>query len=109
MQIARAIVGAPLLAVIDEPLRGLDAFAQSVMRDLLRSLRDQENPAFLVITSDFALAQATCEEAFVFKDGRIVERGAIASLLRAPKDDHTRKLIAAGVPKSALSPERAEG
>ncbi|HEY5338998.1 MAG TPA: ATP-binding cassette domain-containing protein, partial [Rhizomicrobium sp.] len=102
LQIARAIVGAPLLAVIDEPLRGLDAFAQSVMRDLLRSLRSQENPAFLVITSDFALAQAFCEEAFVFKDGRIVERGPIATMLRGAKDEHTKKLIDAGVPKSAL-------
>ncbi len=111
LQIARAIVSAPLLAVIDEPLRGLDAFAQAVMRDLLRSLRSQEAPAFLVITSDFGLAQAFCEEAFVFKDGRVVERGPIAAMLRAPKDSQTKKLIGAvaAAPPNGLSPAPPQG
>jgi peptide/nickel transport system ATP-binding protein len=109
LQIARAIVGAPLLAVIDEPLRGLDAFAQSVVRDLLRSLRTQENPAFLVITASFPLVQDFCEDAFVFKDGRIVERGTVASLTRGAKEDYTRKILNLDAPKSGLSPERAEG
>jgi peptide/nickel transport system ATP-binding protein len=107
LQIARAIVGAPLLAVIDEPLRGLDAFAQSVMRDILRSLRTQENPAFLVITSSFPLVQEFCEDVFVFKDGHIVERGAVAALMRAPKDEYTRKIFNLGAPKSGLSPDAA--
>lgn len=101
LQIARAIVGAPLLAVIDEPLRGLDAFAQGVMRDILRSLRTQENPALLVITSSFPLVQEFCEDVFVFKEGHIVERGTVASLMRSPKDDYTRKILNA--PKSGLS------
>ena len=109
LQVARAIVGAPLLAVIDEPLRGLDAFAQSVMRDLLISLHEHEHPAFLLITASFSLAQAFCQDAFVFKDGHIVDRGSIAALLRDPKDPQTRKLIEAGVPKSVLSPEAAQG
>jgi peptide/nickel transport system ATP-binding protein len=95
LQIARAIVSQPLLAVIDEPLRGLDAFAQSVVRDLLRNFRSNEGPALLVITSDFGLARAFCEDGFVFKDGRVVERGTIATLLRAPQDPHTRKLLEA--------------
>jgi peptide/nickel transport system ATP-binding protein len=109
LQIARAIVGAPLLAVIDEPLRGLDAFAQGVMRDILRSLRTQENPAFLVITSSFPLVQEFCEDAFVFKDGRIVERGTVAALMRGAKDDYARKILNQGAPKSGLSPDAAEG
>ncbi len=95
LQIARAIVSQPLLAVIDEPLRGLDAFAQSVVRDLLRNFRSNEGPAMLFITSDFGLARAFCEDGFVFKEGRIVERGSIAQLLRAPQDAHTKKLIEA--------------
>ncbi|HWA29749.1 MAG TPA: ATP-binding cassette domain-containing protein [Rhizomicrobium sp.] len=93
LQIARAIVTQPLLAVIDEPLRGLDAFAQSVIRDLLRNFRSNEGSAFLFITSDFGLARAFCEDAFVFKDGHIVERGPMATLLKAPQDPQTRKLI----------------
>jgi peptide/nickel transport system ATP-binding protein len=109
LQIARAIVGAPLLAVIDEPLRGLDAFAQTVIRDLLASLRSQENPAFLLITSSFPLVREFCEEAFVFRDGKVVERGAVANLMRAPKEDYTRKILNLDEAKSGLSPGPAEG
>jgi len=107
LQVARAIVSAPLLAVIDEPLRGLDAFAQSVMRDLLRNFRAQEGPAFLVITSDFAVALALCEEALVLKDGRVIERGLLADLGRAPKEPQTRALIDASI--GGLSPAAARG
>ncbi len=95
LQVARAIVTAPALALIDEPLQGLDAFAQAVIRDLLQSFRDEEGPAFLVITSDFAVARALSEDAMVFKDGQIVERGAIAELIRAPKHPYTRSLVEA--------------
>jgi len=111
LQIARAIVSQPLLAVIDEPLRGLDAFAQSVVRDLLRNFRSNEGPALLVITSDFGLARGFCEEGFVFNDGRVVERGTIATLLRTPQDPHTKKLLeavavlpASGVPETPKPP-----
>lgn len=106
LQIARAIVSQPLLAVIDEPLRGLDAFAQTVVRDLLRNFRSNEGSALLVITSDFGLARAFCEEGFVFDDGRVVERGPLSTLLRAPQDPHTRKLLeAVAVLPLAAEPE----
>ncbi|MBS0274589.1 MAG: ATP-binding cassette domain-containing protein [Proteobacteria bacterium] len=107
LQIARAIVSQPLLAVIDEPLRGLDAFAQSVVRDLLRNFRSNEGPALLVVTSDFGLARTFCEDGFVFHDGRVVERGSIPALLRAPQDPHTRKLLeAVAVLPATAEPEK---
>ncbi len=95
LQVARAIVTAPLLAIIDEPLSGLDAFAQSVMRDLLRTFRNEEGPAVLLVTADFSVARALAETAFVFQDGRIVERGAIAEIMQAPQELATRRLIEA--------------
>ena len=95
LQVARAIVGAPLLAVVDEPLRGLDAFAQTILREVLTDFRTQQGPAFLVITSDFTVAQALAEEAMVFKDKKIVERGPIVDILRSPKDPYTKSLIEA--------------
>lgn len=95
LQVARAIVTAPVLAVVDEPFRGLDAFAQSVIRDLLQSFRAEEGPAFLVITADFAVARALADEAMVFHNGRIVERGSMADVQRAPKLPFTRALVEA--------------
>ncbi|HEY2032586.1 MAG TPA: ATP-binding cassette domain-containing protein [Rhizomicrobium sp.] len=108
LQIARAIVSQPLLAVVDEPLRGLDAFAQSVVRDLLRNFRSNEGPAMLFITSDFGLARAFCEDGFVFKDSRVVERGPITALFRTPQDTHTKKLLEAVAAAPAATPPAPE-
>ena len=111
LQVARAIVTAPLLAVVDEPLYGLDAFAQSVMRDLLKTFRTEEGPAFLLITADFSVARALADTAFVFKDGRIIERGAVADIMVAPRETATRTMIDAanGSAETGLSPAPPQG
>jgi peptide/nickel transport system ATP-binding protein len=105
LQVARAIVSAPFMAVIDEPLRGLDAFAQSIMIELFKDLRMQEGPAFLVITADMRVAQALADDAMIFKDGKLVERGPIAEILRAPKDAQTKRLLAAAAPSRKVPAE----
>jgi peptide/nickel transport system ATP-binding protein len=111
LQVARAIVSAPVLAVIDEPLRGLDAFAQAVMRDLLKNFRTHEGPAFLVITSDITVAQSLAEDAMIMKDGRVIERGSLADILRTPKAAYTLSLIEASAPvkNSSLPPAAPQG
>lgn len=95
LQVARAIVSAPLLVVVDEPLKGLDAFAQTIMREVLTDFRVTQGPAFLVITSDFTVAQALAEEAMVFHEGEMVDRGAVVDLLKGPKHATTKALIEA--------------
>jgi peptide/nickel transport system ATP-binding protein len=111
LQVARAIVTAPLLAVVDEPLRGLDGFAQSVMLDLLRNFRALEGPALLVITADFAVARALAETAMIFRHGNIVERGSLRELAASPKDPYTKSLIEALASPAppGLSQEPARG
>ena len=98
LQVARAMVCMPMIVLIDEPLRGLDAFGQSVVRDLLQNFRAEKGPAYLVITSDMSVAQALAENAMVFKDGRVVEQGALTDILRAPRNPQTRQLIEAAAP-----------
>ncbi|GAA0550946.1 ABC-type glutathione transport system ATPase component [Rhizomicrobium palustre] len=93
LAVARAFVGAPLLVVVDEPLTGLDAFAQNIMREVLIDFRATQGPAFLVLTSDFTIAQALAEDALVLEGGKIVEKGAIAHLVHSPKHDATKALI----------------
>jgi peptide/nickel transport system ATP-binding protein len=95
LMVARAIVSSPLLVVVDEPLRGLDAVAQTTTRDLLMDFRAEQQSAFLVITSDFAVAQALADEAMVFDGGRVVERGQIRNLLANPKESATKALVEA--------------
>jgi len=107
LQVARAIVSAPIIAVVDEPLRGLDAFDQSITIDLLKDLRKQEGPAFLIVTADMRVAQALADDIMIFKDGKLVERGPLADILRSPRDDETRRLLAAAAPQKR-APQESE-
>jgi peptide/nickel transport system ATP-binding protein len=108
LQIARAIVTQPHIAIIEEPLHGLDAFGQGIIRDLLKEFRRQEGPAFLVITADFSVADALAEDAFVMKGGRAIERGPLVEILRNPKELATKNLIDA-VKAAALPHDAAWG
>jgi peptide/nickel transport system ATP-binding protein len=108
LQVARAFVGAPLLVVVDEPLKGLDAFAQTIMREVLIDFRATQGPAFLVVTSDFTVAQTLADEAMVFQDGKIVERGSISHIVHQPQHDATKALIEA-VSLSDLSQDTSSG
>jgi ATPase components of various ABC-type transport systems, contain duplicated ATPase len=106
LQVARAIVGAPLLVVVDEPQTGLDAFARTILREVLSDFRAAQGPAFLVLTADFTIAQMLAEDAMVFEAGKLVEKGPIAQLLREPKSQITKDLIAAvRLPPLPPSPE----
>ena len=95
LQIARAIVAAPLLVVVDEPLRGLDAIARATIRELLAEFRVEQQAAFLVITGDFAVARALADDVMVFDHGRVIERGSVRDVLRSPREGVTRALIEA--------------
>ena len=109
LQIARAVVSAPLLVIIDEPFTGLDTVAQSVVRDLLSNFRTQ-GPAFLVISSDMRVAQMLADEVFVMKDRVVIERGILSDVLAKPKELYTKGLVEASrYPESALSSETKQG
>lgn len=106
LQIARAIVSAPLLVIIDEPFTALDTVAQGVVRDLLRNFRAQEGPAFLVVTSDIRVAQMLADEVFVLKDRTVIERGLLSDVISKPKESYTKGFIEASrYPDSGLSLE----
>jgi zinc transport system ATP-binding protein len=50
--IARALVGQPKLLILDEPSTGLDAVAQDTFYHLLRTIRDEEDLAIIMVSHD---------------------------------------------------------
>ena len=49
----------------------------------------------LFITHDLRVAAQLCDRVIVMHQGRIVEEGATGLLYSAPKDEYTRRLLAA--------------
>lgn len=93
--LARAIVHRPRLLVGDEPLSALDVTVRAQILELLGRLRADEGMTIILVSHDIGVVQHLCDRVIVMKDGRVVERGATADVLRTPREDYTRALLAA--------------
>lgn len=91
--IARATVCHPRLLLADEPVSALDVTTRIQVIDLLAELRESSGLAILMVSHDLSAIAALCEETVVLNAGRIVETGPTASILTAPHQDYTRRLV----------------
>ena len=93
--IARAIILKPKLVVLDEPTSALDRQVQKQIVDLLRELQTVNNLSYLFISHDLAVVRAMADHIIVMKDGRVVEQGTPDEVLENPREDYTKRLMAA--------------
>lgn len=90
--IARALALDPQLIVCDEPTSALDMTTQSRVLELLRSIQEQTNVAYLFISHDLGVVRAMSDRTAVLLRGRIVELGDAERVSTAPEHPYTRKL-----------------
>ena len=93
--IARAIILKPRLIVLDEPTSALDRQVQGQIIELLRDLQIKNNLSYLFISHDLAVVRAMADHIMVMKDGRMVEQGTPDEVLENPREDYTKRLMAA--------------
>jgi peptide/nickel transport system ATP-binding protein len=93
--IAGALALSPTLLVADEPVASLDASVRGEILALLLRLRATLGLAALVITHDLGLAWNIADRVAVMYKGELVEVGTVAEVLRDPKHEYTKQLLAA--------------
>jgi len=93
--IAGAVSCEPDLLIADEPTTALDVTVQAEVLDLLRSLREEMGMGILLVTHNFGVVADLCDRVSVMREGRIVETGPVRTILRDPRHEYTRSLLAA--------------
>ena len=98
IMIAAALVLDPALLIADEPTTALDVTTQAEILELVRDLQQRRGTGVLFITHDFGVVAEIAHRVAVMQRGRIVEIGSREEILRRPRADYTRMLIAAVPP-----------
>ena len=95
--IALALLLEPKLIVADEPTTSLDVTVASEILDELTRLCQERSLALLLISHDLAMVGEYCDRLAVMYQGKMVETGAVSSILRNPQHEYTRSLLQAAL------------
>jgi oligopeptide transport system ATP-binding protein len=107
--IARALALKPKLVICDEPVSALDVSIQAQIVNLLDDLQDEFGLAYLFVAHDIGVVRHISDRIAVMNHGKIVEQGTADQVCESPKDDYTKKLLAAvPIPDPRESRERRE-
>lgn len=102
--IASAIALNPGIIIVDEPTTALDASTVSHVLKLFRDLRDAGH-GILLISHDIEAVSQVADTIIVVKEGRLIEQGEAAQILKNPTQEYTRLLLSS-IPGQQHKPQR---
>ena len=89
MGFGRAMLAAPQLLLLDEPLASLDAELKDQIMPYLVMIRDEFKIPMLLVSHSADEMVALCDEVLVLETGRCVRRGAPSALfIASPRPHH---------------------
>lgn len=93
VMIAMALSCNPDILIADEPTTALDVTIQAQILELIRTRRDNQQTAVIMITHDLGVIAEMCDQVCVMYAGRIVERADVFDLFQSPKHPYTQGLL----------------
>lgn len=93
VMIAIAVSCNPGLLIADEPTTALDVTIQAQILDLMRSIREDDGTAILLISHDLGMIAEMCDRIIVMYAGKVVEQGTASEIFDAPRHPYTMGLL----------------
>ena len=91
--VARALAARPRVMLLDEPFGALDPLTRQRLQDSFIRIRRELGVTAVFVTHDMTEALLLGDRIAVLSDGRMVQVGAPAELMRAPANDYVRQLL----------------
>ena len=93
--VGRAVATRPKLVFLDEPTSSLDVSVRGQVMQLLIDLQQELDMSYVLISHDLGVVRQLSRRVLVMYEGRIVEEGPAEQVFDDPRDDYTKKLLAA--------------
>ena len=94
--LARCLVSAPKVVLLDEPLANLDQHLRASMEQTFREFHQRTGATFIYVTHDQAEAMALADKIAVMHQGKIVQYDTPENLYRQPETEWTARFIGQG-------------
>ncbi|MCL4787952.1 MAG: ABC transporter ATP-binding protein [Verrucomicrobia bacterium] len=93
--IARALTVEPEFIICDESVSALDVSVQAQVLNVLKELQENRGLTYIFISHDLSVVKFMADMIAVMNNGKIIEFGPAETIYARPREDYTRKLIAA--------------
>ena len=98
VSLMRALMLQPRVVLLDEPLGALDPMIRADLQDDLRAVFRELGQTVVLVTHDLGEAGLLGDVVLLLRDGRVVQQGTLAEMVRHPADPYVSRFINAQRP-----------
>ncbi len=94
VMIAMALSTNPELLIADEPTTALDVTIQAQILELMKTLRERNRMAIMLITHDLGVIAEMADDVVVMYAGKVVEAAEVTTIFERPHHPYSQGLLA---------------
>lgn len=90
---ARALIGAPLALLLDEPFSALDNPIRAKMRHFLRNIQQKFQIPIILVTHDIFEAYSMADKIIIYSNGKVIQSGKPSDVFGNPDNPQVKNLL----------------